>query len=399
MEIRKITSEERKEYYKLCRYAFGNWHDGEVKEHEFIWFLHDHTWAIFLDGKIESGMVNHRLVQSVRGVPKRMGGIGAVITNPIHRRKGHIRKLFEVVFDEMRELNIPVSMLSPFKRTYYEMFGYVGTWQTMRVEVNMRAVRHYLDFDNMGDLQYQMLDSSSDWTEFLDYAHKQGFKMHNGYVSPREIHNGFLEEVRKDRLVIIARDRSGIRASAIYTKKAVEHERKTRLDVEDFLYSDRQARDAILHFFSRHFEQVGELWIQLPQGFNIYEWFVDSGMLITPKAGFNPWMVRVMDVAGALNDLPATREGSLKIEVTDPLCEWNNGTWEVVSDGEKLHAKPTRVFADVEMDIRGLSSLVYGAMDPGEILYRGMIQKAGKEAMQILESWFPKEVLYTHIHF
>ncbi len=399
MILRKITEAEKTEYILLSRYAFGEWKDGDAKDDEIAWFDPETAWAVFVDGKIESSTINHRMVQSVRGVPKKMGAIGNVATNPIHRRKGFVRELFKHVFDEMHELQMPVSMLSPFKRTYYEMFGYVAASRGMEIEFDTRGLVHYINTELPEDIEMVQLDFHDDWTEYIDYCHTQGIRQHHGYVSPKILPEGFRQELRKDRIAIVVRDEQGIRGSAIYAKKRDETTGFAYFRILDFVYSDRPARDAILQFFARHFENVGRIRMHLPYGVNPFEFLIDPQMLIQSKLGSNPWMVRVMDVAGALNDLPAPTAGRLVIGVTDPLCAWNNGTWVVESDGKKLQATAAKMIPDIEMDIRGLSSLVYGALDPDEIIYRGMIRNTDACPSKLLKSWFPKEYIYTFVHF
>ncbi|NLG37719.1 MAG: GNAT family N-acetyltransferase, partial [Clostridiales bacterium] len=53
-----------------------------------------------------------------------MGGIGSVASLPEYRRGGHVRGLFNLVFEEMRDRGDVFSWLFPFSYDYYRKFGY-----------------------------------------------------------------------------------------------------------------------------------------------------------------------------------------------------------------------------------------------------------------------------------
>lgn len=91
-----------------------------------------------------------------------------------------------------------------------------------------------------------------------------------------------------------------------------------------------------------------------------------------------PWMVRVVDVAGALSGLPVGCEGRVVVRVQDDLCDWNDGVFDLVVHDGRLRAEPSAAAADVALDIRGLSSLVYGTLDTTELRLRGWLEGDGE---------------------
>lgn len=56
-------------------------------------------------------------------------------------------------------------------------------------------------------------------------------------------------------------------------------------------------------------------------------------------------------------------KGAFTAKIIDPLCQWNEGTWQFDSiDGYLQVSKTTK--ADCELTIQGFSALVEGTRDP-----------------------------------
>jgi hypothetical protein len=62
--------------------------------------------------------------QIIRGAQVRISGVWAVTTDPAYRRKGLVRKIFDISFPRMREEKAFLSILDPFYRPFYEKFSY-----------------------------------------------------------------------------------------------------------------------------------------------------------------------------------------------------------------------------------------------------------------------------------
>jgi predicted acetyltransferase len=127
MEVRKITKEERTAYHRLSRYAFGEWKDKEIEVDQLGWMNYEHCLVLIEDDKMVSGLINQHLKQSVRGVCKYMSGIGNVATFPEYRNKGYVKELFKATFDDCCRDDLSVSVLQPFKESFYNKYGYVST--------------------------------------------------------------------------------------------------------------------------------------------------------------------------------------------------------------------------------------------------------------------------------
>ncbi|SCF16356.1 GNAT family N-acetyltransferase [Micromonospora chokoriensis] len=109
------------------------------------------------------------------------------------------------------------------------------------------------------------------------------------------------------------------------------------------------------------------------------------------------WMHRPVDVARAVSarGWPAHVRGFVDFRLTDPLAEWNTGTWRLaVADGE---AELTRVDgeADLRLDVRGFALLYTGAAGARSVAQAGLLHAAGvtPDALDLLGAGGPAQVL------
>ncbi|WFE54138.1 GNAT family N-acetyltransferase [Micromonospora sp. WMMD1155] len=109
------------------------------------------------------------------------------------------------------------------------------------------------------------------------------------------------------------------------------------------------------------------------------------------------WMHRPVDVARAVSTRgwPAHVRGVVDFRLTDPLAEWNTGTWRLaVADGA---AELTRVDgeADLRLDVRGFALLYAGAAGARSVAQAGLLHAAGvaPDALDLLGAGGPAQVL------
>ncbi|KAB1941480.1 GNAT family N-acetyltransferase [Micromonospora sp. ALFpr18c] len=98
------------------------------------------------------------------------------------------------------------------------------------------------------------------------------------------------------------------------------------------------------------------------------------------------WMHRPVDVvrAVAARGWPAHARGTVDFTLTDPLAEWNTGTWRLaVADGA---AELTRIGdeADLRLDVRGFALLYAGAARARSVAQAGLLHGADPDALDLL---------------
>lgn len=114
----------------------------------------------------------------------------------------------------------------------------------------------------------------------------------------------------------------------------------------------------------------------IPLGTNVHTWLSDAGKLQSSMT--ETWMVRVIDIVEALNNLPIECE-PFTFALSDPHCIWNDGVFGVNAsekDRGKLTVKrySSGDFQDLAIDFRatiaGISALIYGTYAIAELVHK-----------------------------
>jgi predicted acetyltransferase len=151
MKIRKIDKNERIEILKGDLYAYSRWTNQDLPRSHLNAINPDDVLAAEIDGKIVAALQCFHFQQSVRGAIKSMGGIGGVWTYPEYRNRGCVKALMKSVFLEMRMQGICVSMLTPFKESFYESLGYAIANSTNEITIPIASLSNYLKLPNQNN--------------------------------------------------------------------------------------------------------------------------------------------------------------------------------------------------------------------------------------------------------
>jgi predicted acetyltransferase len=381
----------------LYRYAYTEWSDQKVKEEELDEIIAAETLGMFENGRLVSSLRIHSFQQSVRGVLKDCGGIAGVATYPEARRKGYIRKLMHEGFRLMYKQGQSVSMLDPFKQTFYSQFGYVATTAPYIVEAPLETLRYKKSNNNEG-WNYERLRAVDAKERFLGFIRDVGPRQYHGYVIFKAIPDGMWKQRVKDSLVVFITHQGKIQAASRYRIKGerIKGRWQSKITVIEMLWRNREAQDRLFEFFSKHYDQIHNIVFHAPFEVRVEHWFENVRLSVTRKT---PWMVRLIDVTKAVDNLPGGIEGEIVVELSDADCPWNNRLFLIRSEQNRLQMTKTSKKAAVKASIEAFSSLVFGAVDIAELEFQGGIAIYKEEVRPILQNWFPPIPLYNVVYF
>jgi predicted acetyltransferase len=112
------------------------------------------------------------------------------------------------------------------------------------------------------------------------------------------------------------------------------------------------------------------------------------------------WMLRVLDVAGALaaRGYPAGVDTSVVMQVDDPESAANSGTWRVeVSGGSGQAVETGDAAADLRVSVRGLAALYAGR--PAAALRRAGLLEGPHSLDEVTDAVFATSVAYLTDYF
>lgn len=407
MKIRKIDKNERLEILKGDLYAYSRWTNQDLPRSHLTAINPDEVLVAEIDGKIAAALQCFNFQQSVRGSLKAMGGIGGVWTYPEYRNQGCVKALMKSAFLEMRMQGISVSMLTPFKESFYESLGYAIANSTNEINIPIVSLSQYLKTSKSHNLTCDRLaatEAKDVLSNFLyENLRSQSLQPYShGLVITDFNYEQWWHLHRQKLCVVIKRNYQPV-AMAIY---AIDSSGNLpisdrQIEISSIFWTDLESRDRLLQFFASHRDQIHSLTMPLPLDTNVHTWLNDAGKLQSSLS--DPWMVRIVDIVQALHGLPITCE-PFTFALNDPHCSWNDGVFRVDGDRGSLTVKRyngdyPNLAIDFRTTIAGISALMYGTHSLDELVHKRWITDLNPATSKFLENSFTPCVIYNPFKF
>jgi predicted acetyltransferase len=319
----------------------------------------------------------------------------------------------KAAFLEMRMRGICVSMLTPFKESFYGAMGYAIANSTNEITVPIQALSNYLKLANQANWSCDRLPATEVKDVLANFLYEnlrsQVLQPHShGLVITNFNYDQWWHLHRNKLCVVIKRDRQPV-ALAIYAIDSSGNLPMSdrQIEISSIFWTDMESRDRLFQFFANHRDQIHSLKMPVPLDANIHKWFNNAGQLSSTITA--PWMVRVIDIVEALNGLSINCE-SFTFSLSDPHCIWNEGVFGVNVSEKKEHRGKLTVkrygigdFPDLAINFRatiaGISALVYGTQAINELVYQQWITDIKPEVRQQLEAYFQPCLIYNPFKF
>jgi predicted acetyltransferase len=436
MKIRKLKVSERDRIVDGDMYAYSHWvHPLCIKPKLGIINPND-VLVAEIDGTIAAALQCFEWSQWVRGSLRSMGGIGGVWTYPEFRNRGCVKALMKAALMEMDLRGLGLSMLMPFKESFYSSLGYVVANSNLRLTVPLTAWHKHITKSDITKPDItktnQDLDRDTNWqierrpagdcqgqlVDFLSVAlHGQlpesKFLPHDHGVLLPLFNSEQWWHLQRSRLAVWVKEDQepmGVALYGIDSSGNLPFEQR-HIDISTMFARSEAAWTQLLGFFASHRDQVAQVQMTFPFGVNPHRWFRDSP---TPLQGnfLQPWMVRIVNAVNALHGLKIgtnqTEPQTMALMVTDGDCGWNNGlVWLTATEGvltakhgalAEMRESVSMATPPVQITIQGLGALIYGSAGATELQAQGQIE-TNTETVMLLEQWFPKISLYNPFLF
>jgi predicted acetyltransferase len=318
---------------------------------------------VFVDGKVAA-----------------MGGIAAVATDPAYRRRGYAGKLMRAVLQTMREQGMHLSMLWPFAHVFYRTYGW---------ELAGEAVAYTLkptDLPTSPEQKHIRAYREEDLPRMMELLDEEASR-HLLCVRRSE------EQWRSERFWMrdwggkdpVVYEREGrLEGYILYRMSDWREDREPHrtLSVQELVWRTTEAWEALISFLAAQDPLVFEIKHSTPRGDLLHPYLRSSYV----KAEVEPeFMLRLVDVEGALKLLDRTVERPLVLEVSDGVIEGNAGSYTVGS-GEVIRGAEAE--ARVALDVRQLAQLLAGYLPAHQLARHGLVEANSPEALELLEALF-----------
>lgn len=388
-DYRPVPEDRSREFMRLATYAFnpdgGPFTDEELDERtEMRPAQLGETRGLFDGDDLLVGCVHHPLSMRFRGEYRDVGGVSAVASPPEHRRRGLVRELMAASLAEYRDRGWAYSVLWPFDHGFYRRMGWGTTYKRAEVEVEPGALSVA---DDARDGRFRRADAD-DWAA-LDRVHRATYAGYDLALDRTEAwwRNSVFASWRDDPYVYLLEREGETVGYLVYRIRDGDDGRE--MHVGDIGYVDDDAYRNLLRFCYDHDSQVESVTFYGPADASLLDRVDDPGRAeVRVEAGA---MFRVVDVASALESLayPAGVEGDLALAVSDPLADWNDGTFRVTVGGGTAECTRTDADPDVDADVAALSQVVAGYLSVADAARYSSLTVADADAGDLLAAMLP----------
>lgn len=360
----------------------GRWNRPEKDDWAYVAVDKDRVVAnlCFFASKADSNII--------RGSPLRFAGIWAVATDPAYRNRGLVRELFKASFLRMHEERMYLSILDPFKRSYYEQFDYalaekrarhIFTCDQLRVgstrdDIKIRELTSNEDISKILDVERSMTRFGSRFWGTEDYLHsaiKRGhfFLLENGSEAVGTVSFSFGDRHPRYNLTVGS---TRYRYDNVFPS-IVELVKNHSVNAEKVTwYTDFQT--PVRHYFSDYST-------------------TESHML-------GSMMMRVIDFDEYCRNIKIPDESTenVVIDLKDEFCPWNSGTYSLIPNGDRLEIEKVNREPDITISAFQLSKIISG-VSPATMLRTLQDINCSKGTSENLESIFPEDNFVSYIRF
>lgn len=353
---------------------------------------HDWTLAAWEDGEPVAQMATVPFSMRWNGRDIPCGGVTAVTTLPSHRRRGHLRELMTRSFGTMRDAGQPVAMLWASMAAIYQRFGYGIACTRHLCDLDPRHVRFVDEAPTPG--RVRML-KAAEARPFVERAYRR-------FAAPRTLMLARDEEPDWNRRVFTSWDQSrppflvatyeeaGETLGYIVYEVAQHGEMRPgpdqRLIVYELIWLSLAAHRALVRYLIGHdLADSVQMW-KLPVDDPLF-WHVQEPRLLNMRA-YDGTLVRIVDVAPALEGRGYDADGRLTFSLTDDMCPWNTGAWELTVEGGAARVKPAIGDAEMRLTPRVLAILASGYQPATTLARIGLIPPADARALRVCDDLF-----------
>ncbi|TVQ21143.1 MAG: GNAT family N-acetyltransferase [Spirochaetaceae bacterium] len=403
MEVRRIPSEQWSDLKRLHSIVYNHplasaeASDGDAAAYR-------NAWGVYEGRTLCSAMTSHEFAMMHDGAYLSMAGIGGVGTLPEHRRQGHVRRLFEAVFADMRDKRQVFSALYPFSFPYYRMFGYELVYSQNEFTLPLDSV------DLRGRAGTLELvpppQGGTDADGPFDTALADVKRIYESFARPRNLsmerpdamwRRRQRPDPYKEQVFTYLMRADGGEATAYFTfhaKPAGPY--SCELDVRDIGFVDIAALRELLPQLAGFYPRAEKAMLRLPSDVALDLMIGEPYDLSHRRSA--AYMGRIVDVEAAL---ASTRwpddEGSVTLRVRDEHLDWNDATFRIdFGDGDAAVARVADE-PDVSVDVRALVQLLCGYVDGASALAYRMAESRIDPAR--LRELFPAKPLYQNDAF
>ncbi len=278
---------------------------------------------------------------------------------------------------EMRERGMHLSTLLPFAHVFYRAYGW---------ELASEAIAYTLkpaDLPTSPEQRHVRAYEEEDLPRLMALLDGEA----SGYSCCVRRGEGRWREVlaREDWGGAVYEREGSLEGYILYRMSGWREDREPprTLAVQELVWGTTEAREALISFLAAQDPLVFEIKHSTPRGEPLHPYLPSSYV----KAEIEPeFMLRLVDVEGALDLLDRAPEEPLVLEVSDDVIEENAGLYTV---GRGEIVRGVEAEERVSLDVRRLAQLYAGYLPARRLARHGLVGSSSPIALDLLDQLFP----------
>jgi len=381
----------RDQYIDLIKFAF---HMPESGRQRYFTEASDfpHSLGAWDGDHLACGMWYWAYEMRVRDVLVPMAGVAAVATYPEYRNLGLVRHLIGRLQEIMRTEGRPVSVLAPFKWSYYQDLGWAHTFDVLRLKFEPPKVGRFPS----SSCTVREVDGPAEWQSFEMLSSRYG-QRYNGPVCRDEQYwrRRYLEHPDVPcKAYLVERDHEPCGFIIGRFAQAEGESEPSHYRVTQAVWTDGETQQAIFRFLHGFREHAKFIRMDVPPDTQIVDLFADPMF----EAKLEPkMMTKVIDIKGALERVvyDSDLNESVLIEVdADVTAPWTGGAWRLDWAGGGVSVESTNTAKGAaRVSIQTLSQMYMGYRSVEDLVDAGTLQ-ATPEQVAVLSRAFPRYATY-----
>jgi len=380
VEIRPAKPEEMEEFGIVSGTSLG------MMPEIFQRMQPDWTLCCFENGKLVTSYGTWPLTMRFNGEGVPAAGGTAVGTRPMYRRRGHLRELSIALHKSLYEKGErPLIIGIPSLAAIYHRYGRSVVSYYNSYNVEPRYVQLLLDSPIEGE--FRDTDGKEE-AELLEKLFQRFIEDRTGYIHRRPGHWSWG--------VLAAPPPGGLLSTIIYEEDGkptgylvyfVQNMSewgfvpRLRLVIRDLVWLTTTAYRAIWEYLSRMDIASNIIWAKVPPDDPLPHIIQEPRMLnITSHDGV---MARIIDIEKALPRRYYPEEATLTFEITDDMCPWNTGRWQLETAPDGAAIKHTTAEPQLNIPISTLALLAFGQVSASEAARMGRLDVTDHGALPL----------------
>jgi predicted acetyltransferase len=331
---------------------------------------------------------------TVPGAVVPAAGVSWVGVLPTHRRRGILRSLMTHQLNDIHgQGREPLAVLWASEPQIYGRFGYGLAIRAYSLTVPRSA--HALRPDVPSDPRvFLRLVPADDW-KLTAAVYDEVARTRPGMMGRDERwwqravrDEPSLREGRSELRCVVAEDEDGIRGYARYTTKPdwSTGQPKGTVNVREVFGTDPAAKSALYgYLFDLDLMGSTDLW-NLPTDEAVLYWL--ENIRATSPRWLDTLYVRLVDVAPALRARRYATPVDVVLDISDPLCSWNDGRWQLIDDNDGVRCERTELRADLALSVTELAAAYLGGTPLTDLAAAGRVEELTKGSLRTTSAAF-----------